>query len=87
MAGFDEKFRSMIDDQMNIHDELKPVEQRMTVLKKHIGQAETYLKYKGKKALTDSEQILFTAANTYLKDVMNGRTALPVKAWKKNMLT
>ncbi|MDD3613905.1 MAG: hypothetical protein PHT05_09070 [Clostridia bacterium] len=83
MAGFDEKFRSMIDDQMNIHDELKPVEQRMTVLKKHIGQAETYLKYKGKKALTDSEQILFTAANTYLKDVMNGRTALPVKAWKK----
>ena len=73
----------MIDEQMNIREELKPVERRMTVLKKHIGQADTYLKYKGKKALTESEQILFTAANTYLKDVMNGRTALPVKAWKK----
>ena len=83
MAGLDEKFRSMIDEQMNIREELKPVERRMTVLKKHIGQADTYLKYKGKKALTESEQILFTAANTYLKDVMNGRTALPVKAWKK----
>lgn len=32
--------------------------------------------------MTDSEQTLFTAANTYLKGVMNGRTALPVKAWK-----
>lgn len=42
-----------------------------------------YLKYKGKKTLTESEQILFTAANTYLKDVMNGRNALPTKAWKK----
>nr|WP_246346177.1 hypothetical protein [Sedimentibacter hydroxybenzoicus] len=83
MAGLDEKFRSMIDEQMNIREELKPVERRMTVLKKHIGQADTYLKYKSKKALTESEQILFTAANTYLKDVLNGRTALPLKAWKK----
>lgn len=82
MAGLDEKFRSMIDEQMNIREELKPVERRMTVLKKHIEQVDIYLKYKGKKTLTESEQILFTAANTYLKDVMNGRTALPTKAWK-----
>ena len=32
--------------------------------------------------MTESEQILFTAANTYVKNVMNGRTALPTKAWK-----
>lgn len=40
------------------------------------------LKQHGKKALTDSEQTLFTAANTYLKGVMNGKTTLPTKAWK-----
>ena len=82
MAGLDEKFRSMIDEQMNIRDELKPVEHRITVLKKHIEQADIYLKYKGKKVLTDSEQILLIAANTYLKDVMNSKTTLPIKAWK-----
>lgn len=30
-AALDEKFRSMIDEQMNIREELKPVELRMTV--------------------------------------------------------
>ena len=65
MAGLDEKFRSMIDEQMNICEELKPIERRMTVLKKHIGQADTSLKYKGKKAwkkeyadLTAKRQVL-----------------------------
>lgn len=28
------------------------------------------------------EQALFVAAHSYLKDVMNGKTTLPVKAWK-----
>ena len=32
--------------------------------------------------MTDSEQILFTAAKNYLKGVMNGKTTLPTKAWK-----
>ena len=40
------------------------------------------VKYKGKKYLTEAEQILFTAAHDYLKGVMNGKIALPVKAWK-----
>ena len=82
MAGFDEKFKSMIGEQFDIRDELKPIERRMATLKKHIEQADIYLKYKGKKALTDSEEILFTAAKNYLKGVMNGKTTLPTKAWK-----
>ena len=68
---------------MDIRDELKPLDRRLTTLKKHMEKADIYLKYKGKKALTESEQILFTAANTYLKGVMNGKTTLPMKAWKK----
>ncbi|MGL5436119.1 MAG: MobQ family relaxase [Lachnospiraceae bacterium] len=82
MAGLEEKFKSMIGEQSDIGDELKPIERRLPVLKKHIEQADIYLKYKGKKALTDSEQILFTAAKNYLKGVMNGKTTLPTKAWK-----
>ncbi len=82
MAGLDEKFKSMIGEQIDIRDELKLIDRRMATLKKHIGQADMYLKYKGKKALTDSEQTLFTAANNYLKGVMNGKTTLPTKAWK-----
>ena len=45
-------------------------------------QADIYLTHKGKKAKTEAEQILFTAANNYLKGVMNGKTTLPTKAWK-----
>ena len=82
MAGLDEKFKSMIDGQMDIRDKLKPIDRRLAVLKKHIEQADTYLKYKGKKALPDSEQILFTAAHDYLKGVMNGKTTIPANAWK-----
>ncbi len=82
MAGLDEKFKSMIDGQMDIRDKLKPIDRRLAVLKKHIGQADTYLMYKGKKALTDTEQILFTAAHDYLKGVLNGKATLPTKAWK-----
>ena len=54
----------------------------MNTLKKHIEQADIYFKYKGKKPLTESEQILFTAAKDYLKGVMNGKTTIPTKAWK-----
>jgi len=43
---------------------------------------EIYFKYKGKKKLTEAEQILFTAARDYLKGVMNGKTTIPTKAWK-----
>lgn len=82
MAGLDEKFKSMIGEQLDIQHKLKPVERRLGTLKKHIEQADIYFKYKGKKKLTEAEQILFTAAHDYLKGVMNGKTALPVKAWK-----
>ena len=51
-------------------------------MKKHIEQVDIYMKYKGKKALPDTEQALFVAAHSYLKDVMNGKTTLPIKAWK-----
>lgn len=82
MAGLDEKFSSMIGEQMDIRDKLKPIERRLPVLKKHMEQADIYLKYKGKKALGESEQTLFTAAGNYLKGVMNGKTTLPTREWK-----
>ncbi|ENY8964298.1 MobQ family relaxase [Clostridioides difficile] len=82
MTGLDEKFSSMIGAQMDIQDKLKPIDKRLTTLKKHIEQADIYMKYKGKKALPDMEQALFVVAHSYLKDVMNGKTTLPVKAWK-----
>lgn len=82
MAGLDEKFSSMIGEQLDIQGKLKPVERRLATLKKHIEQADIYFKYKGQKPLTESEQILFTAAKDYLKGVMNGKTTIPTKAWK-----
>lgn len=82
MAGLDECFSGMIDRQMDIRDKLKPIERRLATLAEHIRQADLYMKYKGKKPLTESEQILFTAAHSYLKGVLNGKTTLPAKAWK-----
>lgn len=57
IAGLDEKFSSMIGEQMDIRDKLKPIDRRLPVLKKHMEQADIYLKYKDKKALNESEQI------------------------------
>ena len=82
MAGLDEKFKSMIGEQLDIQGKLKPVERRLAALKKHIEQSDIYFKYRGKKKLTEAEQILFTAAKDYLKGVMNGKTTIPTKAWK-----
>ncbi len=45
----DEKFPSMIGEQLDIQGKLKPVERRLDTLKKHIGQADIYFKYKGRK--------------------------------------
>ena len=82
MTGLDEKFKSMIGEQLDIQGKLKPVERRLGTLKKHIEQADIYFKYKGKKPLTEAEQILLTAAKDYLKGVMNGKTTIPTKTWK-----
>ena len=49
MAGLDEKFKSMIGEQLDIQGKLKPVERRLGTLKKHIEQSDIYFKYKGKK--------------------------------------
>ena len=57
MAGLDEKFKSMIGEQLDIQHKLKPIDRRLGTLKKHIEQAEIYFKYKGKKHLTETEQI------------------------------
>ena len=87
MAGLDEKFKSMIGEQLDIQGKLKPVERRLATLKKHIEQSDIYFKYRGKKKLTEAEQILFTAARDYLKGVMNGKTTIPTKAWKEEYAT
>ena len=87
MAGLDEKFKSMIGEQLDIQGKLKPVERRLATLKKHIEQSDIYFKYRGKKELTEAEQILFTAARDYLKGVMNGKTTIPTKTWKTEYAT
>ena len=82
IAGLDEKFKSMIGEQQAIRDKLKPIDMRLKTLDEHIKQSDIYLRLKVKKELTDSEKVLFKAASDYFKDVMNGRTVLPIKAWK-----
>ncbi len=49
MTGLDEKFKSMIGEQLDIQGKLKPVERRLATLKKQLEQADIYFKYKGKK--------------------------------------
>ncbi len=82
MAGLDKKFKFMIGEQLDIQGKLNPVERRLGTLKKHLERADIYFKCKGKKPLTEAEQILFTTAKDYLKGVMNGKTTIPAKAWK-----
>ena len=62
MTGLDEKFKTMIGEQLDIQGKQKPVERRLGTLKKHIEQANIYFKYKRKKPLTEAEQILLTVA-------------------------
>ncbi len=82
ITGLDEKFKTMIGEQLDIQGKLKSVERRLGTLKKHIEQADIYFKYKGKKPLTEAEQILLTAAKDYPQGVMNSKTTIPTKAWK-----
>ncbi len=79
----EQSIREMIGEQLDIQGKLKPVERRSGTLKKHLEQADIYFKYKGKKPLTEAEKILFAAAKDYLKGVMNGKTTIPIKAWKE----
>ena len=47
----------MIGEQLDIQHKSKPDERWLGTLKKHIEQADIYFKYKGKKPLTEAEQI------------------------------
>jgi len=55
MTGLDEKFKSMIGEQLDIQGKLNPVERRLATLKKHIEQSDIYFKCRGKKSLTEAE--------------------------------
>ena len=97
MAGLEEKVTAMYAKQLEIRDTLKPMEQRLKVLDEHIKQAGYYLQFRGlyrtykqekpkhQEAFAEAhrrEITLFEAADRYLKGAMNGKTGLPIKAWK-----
>jgi transcriptional accessory protein Tex/SPT6 len=97
MIGLDARVRSMHEKQIEIRDKIKPVERRLKTLDEHIEQAESYMQYKAVyrqyKELTLKKQAafaekqrmevtLFESAERYVKGVMNGKTTLPIKAWK-----
>ena len=97
MAELEEKVKSMYAKQYDIRDKLKPMERRLKTLDEHIQQADMYMEHraiyrqyqeqKPKKQAAFAEKhhaqtTLFEAAERYLKGVMNGRTSLPIKAWK-----
>ena len=65
MAGLDEKFKSMIGEQLDIQHKLKPIDRRLGTLKKHIEQAEIYFKYKEKKKLTEAEPFTSSLSARY----------------------
>lgn len=83
MAGLDEKFSSMLGEQLDIGDKLKPIDRRLPVLKKHLEQTDIYMKLKGKKGLNEADKILFTAAKSYLDGVMNGNKTIPTRTWRE----
>ena len=85
MEAFDEYLSSMLRRQGDMQSELKTVERRIATLEKHLEQSDIYFRFSGKKKLSESDQILFDAAKKYLQGVMNGRTRIPIKAWKREL--
>ena len=85
MAELDEKIKSMIGEQLDIQGKLKPVDRRIATLKKHFEQADIYFKYKGKKPLTEAEQILLTAVKDYLKGVIKWQNHNPDKDMERRI--
>ncbi len=98
MAGLETKIKSMLHRQADIREKLKPMERRLKTLDEHIKQADIYFKHKAvyskykqlqkpkdREAFADvhrAEITLYEAAAAYLKDVMNGHTTIPTKAWR-----
>jgi hypothetical protein len=98
MAGLERKLKEMMAHQSEVRGKLTPIDRRLKTLNEHIEQAETYLKHKDIYKMYKQEKprkqdafrqqfpaeiTLYEAAAHYLKGVMNGRTTLPIKAWKK----
>ena len=83
--------------QRGIADQLKPIDRRLKTLDEHISNAEKYFQYrdihrkykqqkpKKQEAFYESHRMELThyeAAERYLNAVMNGKTGIPLKAWK-----
>lgn len=97
MAGLEEKIMDMYGEQQSISEKLKPIDRRLKTLDEHIMNAERYLQYrdiyrqykqqkpKKQEAFYEAHRMELThyeAAERYLTGVMNGKTTLPIKAWK-----
>ena len=97
MAGLEEKVEDMYGAQCGIAEELKPIDRRLKTLDEHISNAEKYFQYrdiyrqykqqkpKKQEAFYESHRMELThyeAAERYLNAVMNGKTGIPLKAWK-----
>ncbi len=82
---------------METADKLKPIDRRLKTLDEHIQNAEMYLRHRDiykqyrqqkprkQEAFYEAHRTDLThyeAAERYLHGVMNGKTALPIKAWK-----
>jgi hypothetical protein len=83
LEGCNKKLKEMIGQRIALGNELKKIERRFGTLNKNIKQAEIYFKLKNNKHLGEADQILFSAAEKYLNSTMNGKTPIPLKAWKK----
>lgn len=92
-----QKVSSLRNKYDTVSGAIKKAERRLNTLDKHIQQAETYLKhrdvyrrYKAEKPKKQegfyekhsAEIILFESSERYLKQHLNGHTALPIKAWR-----
>ena len=83
--------RGIRTERGDLNREIEVTNQKLRQLKARISklqnwlkeEADIYFKCKGKKPLTEAEQILFTTAKNYLKGVMNGKTTIPTKTWKE----
>lgn len=97
MAGLEEKVMEMYSEQRSISEKLKPIERRLKALDEHISNAEKYFQYrnvykqykqqkpKKQEAFYESHRMELThyeAAERYLNAVLNGKTSVPIKAWK-----
>ena len=97
MAGLEEKVEGMYGKQRSIADQLKPIDRRLKTLDDHISNAEKYFQYrdifkqykrqkpKKQEAFYESHRMELThyeAAERYINAVMNGKTGIPLKAWK-----